>query len=360
MQNSDIRWKRGEFNIFYAQMKIRVGGINGNEPIVILSGDEFEYDGSIVKYAGAEFPQPGLRGAIRDGWATMNPDEIDLPNTFTSDRNVAKSQTINRDLSKVQRRGLGSVETDSIDEDTVLEVSDRNDAMDKVTGRGYLTKKNNRRTPSTAGRRVLGVTQSDIDQQDHTTVSQIKSKANIGVIDITKSKNASLARDLEMSGHESGFGAYSGKRKEGTIIEREGVTIKTNIGNVNHDVKIDNEDEGTVVGKVRHTESRKTQEGLEIRDTSGKPVKPVEKMEKNTIMATKTNSDHKASDRLLSAKKIFDGFPDDWNFFGKVSDKMDRLKQLGSNESMIDALYVVDSAAMKKALKLAFPSHFPD
>ncbi|HED36911.1 MAG TPA: hypothetical protein ENI76_01490 [Ignavibacteria bacterium] len=77
-------------------------------------------------------------------------------------------------------------------------------------------------------------------------------------------------------------------------------------------------------------------------------------------MSPKANGDHKMSDRLLSAKKIFNEFPDDWNFFGKVSDKMDRLKKLGDNGSMIDALYVADSAAMKKALKLAFPSHFSD
>mgnify|MGYP000732999051 CR=1 FL=1 len=103
-----------------------------------------------------------------------------------------------------------------------------------------------------------------------------------------------------------------------------------------------------------------TEQQLKSKELKKVSPKKLEEMEKNTIMKSKTNGNSKISDRLLSAKKVFDGFPDDWNFFGKVSDKMDRLKQLGSKEGMIDALYVADSAAMKKALKSAFPSHFFD
>lgn len=389
-QVQPMRWKRGEFHTFYAQMKIRVGGINGNDPVDILAGDEFEYDGSIVKYAGAEFPQPGLRGAVKNQWATLDPDG-EVPAAFTADRNVAKSQTVNKDLSKVQRRGMGPVETDSLDEETVLQVSDRGRAMDPVTGRGHLTQENNRRTASTAGRRSLEVTQSDIDQQDHTPIAPIRSRANLGVVDITKPQNQGLARDLELASHEDGYGAYAGARRQRrpNVVEREGVTITTSVGNVDREVRMGDEDDGTVVGKVRHTDTRRTREGVDVQDTSGRPGKsrqaasrpvakapaPAPAKAKVPAKATKAKAPAKASapakaakpsngkvvpvsPKLRIAKKVCPEFPDDWNFFGKTEDKLAKLEELGSTPDMIDALYVSESSSVKRALETAFPSHF--
>lgn len=385
-QSQIVQWKRGDFHTFYAQMKIRVGGVNGNQSIDILAGDEFEYDGSIVKYAGAEFPQPGLRGAVRDGWATLDPDG-QVPAAFTAARSVAKSQTINRDLSRVQRAAPVPMESDSLDEETVLEIGDRSAAMDPVTGKGHLTKDNNRRKASMSGHKAtlqsMHVTQSDLDQQDHTPIAKIKSKANLGIIDITKGDNSGLAREIETRSHESGYGAYSGPRRGKQVVEREGVIITTNVGDMNRDVQVGDEDDGVVVGKVRHTDTKRTREGVDVQDTSGssgrhraaaksaaKPVKKAmskpaakpaakpalaKKSAAKPVVATKPAA---SPSKLRIAKKVFSGFPDDWNFFGKTEDKMARLEELGSDPDLIDALFASESSSMKSALQKAFPDHF--
>lgn len=360
MQSQPIRWKRGEFHIFFAQMKIRVGGINGNGTTDILAGDEFEYDGSIVKYAGAEFPQPGLRGAIKNQWATLDPDG-NVPAAFTSDRNVAKSQTISRDLSKVQRQEARPVKTDSLDEETVLNIGDRKRAMDPVTGQGHLTRDDNRRTASTAGTRSLNITQSDFDQQDHTPIAQVRSRANLGVVDITKPQNTRLARDLEMAGHDQGYGAYSGQKH---VVQREGVTITTNVGDVGRDIKIGDDSDGTVVGSVRHTDKKQHIEGIDVIDTSVRSVhkQPIVQTKSRLIMKTKTKTD--ISLKLRIAKDIYPNFPEDWNFFAKTSDKIARVEKLkdledtGSIKGILDALYASESKSVRSALVEKFPDNF--
>lgn len=389
MGQQGIRWKRGEFHTFYAQMKIRVGGVNGNQSVDILSGDEFEYDGSIVKYAGAEFPQPGLRGAIRNGWATLDEDG-EVPAAFTANRSVAQAQTVTKDLSRVQRMAPKPLDSDDLDEETVIEVADRQRAMDPVTGKGHLTEKSNRRTASLSGHRAtlqssLDVTQSDWDEQDHTPIGRIKSKANLGKIDITNPSNAGLARSLEMQSYEEGHGSFSGRRN---VVEREGVTISTNVGSVDPEVNVGDDEGGRVVGRVRHTDTGKTREGIEVLDTSrrGKssagpaPAKKAKKAAPAKKAASKkaapakpapakkaapakpapavVNKSSGSPQKFRIAKRVCPEFPDDWNFFGKTQDKLDRLKELGSDPDMIDALYASESSSMKRALEENFPKHF--
>ena len=366
-QTQPIRWKRGDFHIFYAQMKIRVGGVNGNQSIDILAGDEFEYDGSIVRYAGAEFPQPGLRGAVRDGWATMDPDGV-VPAAFSATRSVAKSQTVNKDLSKVQRTAPVPMESDSLDEETVLEIGDRSAIMDPVTGRGYLPKDHNRRKASISGHEAtlqnMQVTQSDLDQQDHTPIARVKSRANLGTIDVSKSSNSGLAHEIEMRSHDDGYGSFSGKRHGKQTVKREGVTITTNVGEMDSNVQVGDEDDGVAVGRVRHTDTKRTREGVEVQDTSGNPGKlkaasqPAKKVNAKMVAKPAKKSVSSSQSKLQIAKKLFPKFPEDWNFFGKTGDKMARLEKLKPSSDLIDALFASESSSMKAALRKAFPDHF--
>lgn len=371
VQNNPIKWKRGEFLTFYATMKIRVGGVggtNGNGSVDILEGDEFEYDGSIVKYAGAEFPQSGLRGAIRQGWATMEEGD-QTPEAYHADRAIAKSQTINRDLNNVQRTRAAPVELDHLDEETVLQVGDRRAARDEVSGRGHLSQEHNRRTSSTG--RVLEVTQSDYDQQDHTPIARVKSKANIGKVDVLDPRNANMARQLAMQSHEDGFGAYAGQKRQGNVVEREGVLIKTNVGAMNrNEIYLGDESEGDVVGQVRHSNAKNhVQDGVSIEDTSGRPGKKASRAPTNTVAKvaapakknaapSKKTSSVVANPKLQIARKVYSDFPEDWNFYGKVDEKMAALKQHGASPDMLNALHASESSSMKKLLEKKFSGHF--
>lgn len=382
--NNQIHWKRGEFHTFYAQMKIRVGGPQNMD---IQSGDAFEYDGSIVKYAGAEFPQPGVRGAIRDGWATLD-EEGAVPATFIADRPVAKSQSVNKDLSRIQRHERKTLESSDLDEDVVLEVGDRKAARDPRTGRGHVTKSDNRRKDPNTGR-ILDVHASDIDEQDAVPISRIKSPTHMKV-DVLAQPH--VARDIENRDHKQGFGRAAIRKASGPqTIEREGVIIRTNVGSVSSDVHMSDEnDEGVEVGRVRRTDKGVYKEGVTVRDTSGngrsrQEAPPARQAAKRPAPAPAKAAPKKAappakaapkpaakaappakaapavegaSPKLKKAMRICPEFPSDWNFFGKPEDKLARIKQLKPTPALLDAVHSTDSPAMQRALEKHFPQHF--
>jgi hypothetical protein len=359
---AQIAWKRGTFLKFFAQMKIRVGG---KDTLDIQKDDEFEYDGSVVKYAGAEFPQMGLRGAIAQNWAVLDQSNAESVSAFVASRDVAKAQSKNTDLSRVQRSKAQPMEQDSLDEETVLQVSDRRpDATQNPrTSPKKLTKDDNRR--STAGQRVnpMQITQSDLDEQDGKVVGKVRSAAKLGNVDVTKESN--LARQIEnrVLGQPE---MVATKR----VIEREGITIKTNMGTVNKHVQKSQEDEGVVVGKVRHAKTRET-EGITIKDTSGPrgaeepviikgangPSAPVLQVSKVQPKAGKLSTKHQ------TAILVCPDFPTDWNFMAPVSDRVSRAKKLlGSFDDdgvqFLKALYVSEGNSMKKVLKKTYPQVF--
>ena len=95
----DIRWKRGEFRKFFAKMKIRVGSVGNAAGGVIQEGDEFEYDGSILKYAGAELQSTQLRGAVLNDWVTI--DENDTPETLAQKIHVLEHAHFPVEIEKI-------------------------------------------------------------------------------------------------------------------------------------------------------------------------------------------------------------------------------------------------------------------
>lgn len=360
-------WRRGEFHKFYAKMKIRVGGHNGSQPVELLQGDEFEYDGSICKYAGAEFQQPNLRAAIRDGWATMD-EGGHSPAPFVSNRDVAVSQSKNTDLSRVQRRPRAPLESDAHDEDTVLEVSDRRNAMNPRTGQGHLSQSDNRRTAADRGIQPapedrMAVSASEIDEQDGIEISRILTPASLKVDILAKPH---VTRDIEMSmDHEKGVGRFAGERRtRPNVIEREGVTITTTSSmDRNSRVVEADETEGRHVGNVRHSSAAKRSvEGMTIEDTSSRRAQKAVPARAAQVpaakQAPKPHIPDDASPKLKVAIRICPKFPADWNFFAKPEDKISRLKKLGATPDLLDALYAVESTAMKKTLETKYKSHF--
>lgn len=374
-QQQEIQWKRNNFLTFYAKMKIRVGAHGGGDPVDIMAGDEFEYDGSVLRYAGQEFPQPHVRSMIREGWAVMDPNstEESVPSPKKAARDVAVSQSKTTDLSRVQRHSRKVMDQDSLDEETVLEVSDRAAVRDPRTGKGHLTERHNKRAASTAGTfRGFEVTQSDIDEQDYTPLGKVKSPNKLKV-DVLN--NPGAARQIEARSREDGYGTFHGPRRQSVpqVVEREGVTIRTSVGSVDRTVRSGDGQDGDVIGKVRHSGPKKrTSEGVSIEDTSGPRVgngssakqahqqkpqaKPQQKPQAKPKAAPKLPAS--ASPKLKMAVRIFPDFPVDWNYFGKVEDKIARIRSLGADPRLLDAVYSTDSGAVQKALEKEFRAHF--
>jgi hypothetical protein len=339
-----IKWKRGEFIKFYALMKIRVGAADPKSvPIDIMEGDEFEYDGSLLKYGGSEMHSPQLRGAIKNNWVTTDPDEIGVTRVAAVQpvRNVAKSQTINRDLARVQRGDREPMETDSLDEETVLQVSDRRpgSATNPRAVPRKLEAQHNRRA-STAGMRVENY-QGDEDQAG-VVVGRVNSPAKIKVDNMLDSRSHGIARDLE-------------NRPVGRpeLYHSEGVTVKTNLGKVDRNVQIAQEDDGEVIGHVRHSKAVST-DGIEVKDTSNirnKPIPPVQKA--HTIKI-----DTKLSPKIRTARRIDPSFPGDWSFTGKLKDRLAAIKEHGESPEFLEALYAAEGDQMRKQLEKAYPKQF--
>jgi len=335
----DIKWQRGKFIKFFAKMKIRVGGANA---VDIQKGDEFEYDGSILKYGGAEIPSPQARGAIKEGWATTTDDgESDIA-PVSPTRNVAKATSVNRDLSRVARGPSQQLQTDSQDEDTVLDVSDRRPdakANPRAQPRVMMSGDNRRSMPINGGLE---------EAQEGVSIGRVRTAAKLNTN--VYSKEAARAKEDFNKMEGSGF------IPNGKTVVKEGVSIKSNIGSVDKNVHLSQDDEGTVVGPVRKTKSASTG-GIEVQDTSNirsekKPVNGgVKKPEPAKI-------DVSVSPKIRMARRIDPTFPDDWSFTGKLAERLSKVKEHGATQTFLEALYAAEGDQMRKLLEKEFPKQF--
>lgn len=352
-----VQWKRGQFQTFYALMKIRVGGAN---PVDILRGEQFEYDGTILKYAGHELPSSSVRGAFRQGWvSTESPEdgEVNRVPPRVVSRNVAKAKSVNRDLANVQRGDSHSVTTDHLDEETVFDVSDRRPgAQDNPRAAPRIMTQAQNRRASTAGMRVET---DEVEEQEGVAVGRVKTKASIGAVDITKKENVGLADRLDNT--VRGLGKPQ-LRPQGRTIVREGVTIKTSVGDVDPNVRDEADDQGVHVASVRKSPGTRTVEGITIKDTSNirhessGPKSPVARPQNGAKASYKVNT--KLPPKVRVARAIDPEFPADWDFTGKLADRMERVKKHGATQVFLEALYAAEGDQMRKLLEKTYPKQF--
>lgn len=335
-----IVWKRGVFQKFYAKIKIRVGGAN---PFAIMKGDEFDYDGSILKYSGMEVPQPQMRSAYNEGWYSLEPDDDSGVSPVVAPRNVAKSQTKTTDLAHVQRMNGQQMSADNSDEDTVMDVKERRPGADEnPRAQPKAITKSTRQAPS------LVVNPGNLEAQEGVEVGRIRTSSKLK-IDMTKDESHAAKKQLD---NIKGSGFIPNRAGQKRVIETEGITITTNVGNVDRSVHADDGDEGTVVGKVRHT-AKGSSEGVEVQDTSSirnKPVAPAP--------APAKKIDMKLSPKVRVARAIDPNFPADWSFEGKLAQRMERVKEHGVSPTFLEALYAAEGDQMRKLLEKTYPKQF--
>ena len=334
--NSSINWKRNQFLKFYAKMKIRVGG---NNPIDINKGDEFDYDGTIVKYAGMEFSQPQMRGAIQAGWASLNLVGEEIVNPVTVPRAVAVAKTVNTDLARVQRKVSSQMSSDSLDERTVLSVSDRHEG-------GSIR----------ALQSGSQVKQNVIPQQDGEPIARVRTSSKL-TMDVSSKNTGNVISNLEN-------GSW-GRPEYNQKVVREGVEVTTNLKGMSHQINVE-ESDGEVIGQVRNS-NKKSEEGISF--TGGK-VDPMvaELMAQIEVLKNQMSSlsDPKpvgvipanVDARIRVARTIDQTFPLDWDFSGKLAERLDRAKGFGITDTFLEALFAAEGDQMRKLLKREFPEKF--
>jgi len=331
----DIKWQRGNYLKFTARMRIRVGG---SSPLEILSGDEFEYDGSILKYSGLEVSQSQLRGAISSGWAILTTGESEDAGieSFQPNRNIAKAQTVNKDLLKVQRVGGARIEASQQDESEVLRVGDR--STDGSRNPRIVTAVDNRRN--------MPIRPGASDDQGAVAIGRVRTSAKQVFSDVSKQEAATKLNELE-NPQPSRAELY-----ERTTV-KEGVTIKSNLGSVNRISEIEDE-EGTRVASVR-TSAVSSSDGIEIKDTSTIRAAKTQKVEK-TEKAWGAN--WSLDPRIRVARSIFPEFPESWEFTGKLADRLNAVKNYNESPQFLEALYAAEGDQFRKVLAKEYPSQF--
>jgi len=335
-----IKWQRGTFHKFFAQMKIRVGGSNAVE---ISKGDEFEYDGSILKYSGMELSQPQMRGAITNGWATLFDNRTQSIDSIRPNRNIAAAKTVNRDLNKVQRHTGSAIETSSLDEDEILRVTDRSAASS--SNPKIITADDNRK-----GR--MAVASSSQENEGAVTIGSIRTKTH-NSYDVSRSDADKALRELE------NLSQVKADLYNKTV--KEGITISSNMGKIDR-VEIAQEDEGRQIGTVR-TSHRNSVEGITILDTSNirnSQQRSHEEFEVDTTPAQPAEFTFNPAipARLRIARSIDFSFPENWTFEGKLVDRLAAVRQHGATPQFLEALYAAEGDQMRKVLIKEFPEQF--
>lgn len=330
--NESITWKRNQFLKFYAKMKIRVGG---QSPMDINKGDEFEYDGTIVKYAGMELNQPQMRGAVQAGWASLNVAEEEVVSPVAVPRNIAVAKTVNTDLSRVQRRPSSTMENDDLDERTVLNVADRHDGNNVKAVRAASVK--------------------DTSDQDGQVIGRVKTSTKLS-LDVSSQNTAKIVDNLENGAH--GRPEYLQK----TV--KEGVQITSNLKQMNSNINPE-ESTGEVIGQVRNS-NKKTEEGIDLSPRSKESDQIATLMAEINKLKAQIESGPKkkqsvpvVSDaRIRVARTIDPDFPLDWDFSGKLADRLERAKSHGISDSFLEALFAAEGDQMRKLLKREYPEKF--
>lgn len=338
-----MKWQRGQFNTFYAKMKIRIGG---KDDIAIADGDEFQYDGTILKYGGLEVNTIQLRGGIDNGWAGLDQEDDSRPRAVIPTRNRAASQSVNRDLSHVQRVS-SAIETDNMDEDTVMQVSDR---RPQATGRKVMNVPTDTARPKVIRastdskvRKTPGgmVITDEVEEQGGVDIGRIRTPASVTANVTDKSGSAVIQRLEGIEG--SGYIPHT---------EKEGISIRTTVGRGEEMIDFS---AGKVIGKVRHTDKdRGGAEGISVRDTSGP------QMNKSKKAAGKVQINTKVDPKVRIAKAFDPDFPTDWSFSGKLAERLARVKQHGPTPQFLEALYAAEGDQMRKLLRSKFPKQFDD
>jgi len=70
--SGEIKFQRNNFLRFRSVDKIHLGAIN----LDVYKGEEFEFDGQVLKYAGMEHSVPQLRAGIKAGWFVLADTEV--------------------------------------------------------------------------------------------------------------------------------------------------------------------------------------------------------------------------------------------------------------------------------------------
>lgn len=328
----EIKWKKGDFVKLYSKVKMAVGGGPANVSLYINKGEEIEYDGTTLKFSGMEVIQPSLRGSIVAGWFTLNSEgDSKGVSPYVTKRNVASSQSKNSDLLNVQRLN-STLSTDSLDENTVMNVNDR---------RG----KDHRDEPNRLVKNTIKVNRDLESTQEGVVIARLRTPTKV-VADITTSEGQRIESSVKSSaeGHNAGTPVYERENRGSKIIITD--SDPDPLGMV-----------GKPVGRVSSIQDRESSRGSS-RPTSSSNKPTTSKKSKVETEEGSKSINTKINPKVRIARSICPSFPSNWDFTGKLQDRLSRVMEYDTSPQFLEALYAAEGDQMRKLLEKTFPKQF--
>lgn len=349
-----IRFKTGEFQTFTATRSFALGHFG----VRIEMGTELEFDGSVVKYAGAEYAFPQLRSAVTSGWIVLS-TAYDADDPAYGRPATARIQV--RSATQIDQPKMLATTVEA-DERIVLNTNEHADS----------TRAANRRTASQSGSDgvpvrtlttpAVSVTTVTGAQQEISKLENLKITPGKGMTvdemlermperereQYLLKKEAARATYAQVSSEKSGSGRAVARVKNATTrSSAEGVTVTQTAGGGIE--TWDGGDAPVVAQIVQDKVSTVVEDGVTFTTTA-----PAMKAKKPAARATSRVS---VDLRRKIAKALCPDFPDNYDFGASAKKKLARLQ--ADFEDRSDVLLAVFAAEDDDEFKARLVQEFP-
>ena len=353
-----IRFKTGEFQAFTATRSFALGNFN----VRVENGTELEFDGSTVKYAGAEYAFPQLRGALSAAWIVLT-ESYDSTDPAYGRPLAAKIQVRSATERDQPKTMIATVEQD---ERIVMNYSEH----------ASNTKAANRRTASEAGSDGVPVRKLKTPAVSTTNIAEAREVLNaLDHVSITPGQGISVEEMLErMSDVEreayllkkeavkasyvqavasSGSGKTVGKIKtaSGSKTTSEGMTVT---GSTGGGIETWDGGDAEVVASVGEVTSKTVEDGITFSNTNVPTAKAVKKPTVKAAIPPMS-----AAVRLRIAKALCPDFPESYDFAAPTKKKLARLQaDFEDRLDILRAVFAAEEEVIKSQILALFPQAF--
>lgn len=358
-----IRFKTGEFRAFTATRSFALGNFN----VRIENGTELEFDGSTVRYAGADFAFPQLRGALTAGWIVLS-DRYESDNPDYGKPVAARIQVRSATQGDQPRSMIATVEQD---EHIVMSSS----------AHASHTKAANHRTASQGGSEGVPVRKLKTPAISATDVSsaqavlsaldQVRIEPGRGItVDEMLERMPDEDREVYLAKKEAAKAAYaqdvaaSTKSGSGKTVGRvksaatpkttEGMTVTPSTG---RGIETWDGGDAPVVASLGDTAaavSTVVEDGITFSNTNIPTPKPTKKQASKTAAAPMS-----VAVRLRVAKALCPDFPESYDFAAPTKKKLARLQaDFEDRLDVLRAVFAAEEDLVKSQLLEMFPQAF--
>ena len=352
-----IRFKTGEFITFTATRTFALG----NTGINLAKGSEFEFDGSTVKYAGADYAFPQLRAAYNTRWIVKTDEYEDSTNYNRPVSANIKVRSATEDGTTKEMKAPVATETDervvmsSLDhsKDTKNHNAGIVEDQDGVpVGRTFQTRAKSKSslTAETAGSTLRSADAVQIKPGAGRSESDmLDSMSESDRADYLARKESIKSRYVDTDSHQ---GTPVASVKTAAVKEAEGMKVTQSVGG-----GIETADMAGTGGKPK--DSVRVEDGITFRNTNGpeRDTEPSPRSEEaqQPVMV----KDGTADIRRQIAQSLCPEFPATYDFSAPEKKKLARLQaDFDDRPDVIRAVFAAESDTFKATLVSEFPTAF--